>query len=87
MSRLIWKKSSFSGGGNGNCVETAVEWTKSSYSTSGDNECVEVAGSPRGLVRLRESDQPETVLSVAPGIWSAFTRAVKAGEYDHACRL
>ncbi|MCC3651721.1 DUF397 domain-containing protein [Streptomyces sp. S07_1.15] len=63
-----------------------LRWSKSSYSSSSSNECIEVAGTPRRLVHLRESDEPDTVLTVLPGIWSAFTRAVKAGEYDHACR-
>jgi Domain of unknown function (DUF397) len=37
-----WRKSSYSGGGNGGCVE--MTWRKSSYSGgSGNGNCVEVA--------------------------------------------
>ncbi|MEU6486751.1 DUF397 domain-containing protein [Streptomyces sp. NPDC046887] len=40
---LDWFKSSYSGGGGGNCVEVALSWTKSSYSGAGGGNCVEVA--------------------------------------------
>ncbi|WNE96813.1 DUF397 domain-containing protein [Streptomyces luomodiensis] len=43
---LKWFKSSYSGGGGGNCVEVAftqLDWSKSSYSGGGGDNCVEVA--------------------------------------------
>ncbi|QRN81759.1 MAG: DUF397 domain-containing protein, partial [Nocardiopsis sp. BM-2018] len=39
--QMGWRKSSYSGGGGGNCVE--VGWHKSSYSGSAGGNCVEVA--------------------------------------------
>ncbi|TDQ00963.1 uncharacterized protein DUF397 [Labedaea rhizosphaerae] len=41
MPTASWRKSSYSGGGGGNCVEVA--WRKSSYSNGGGSDCVEVA--------------------------------------------
>jgi hypothetical protein len=41
MHASKWRKSSYSGSGNSNCVEVA--WRKSSYSGSGNSDCVEVA--------------------------------------------
>lgn len=35
-----WRKSSHSGGGNGECVEVA--WRKSSHSGGGNTDCVEI---------------------------------------------
>lgn len=46
MSELDWRKSSFSGGPEGNCVN--------------------VATAPDGTIRLRESDEPRTVLATTP---------------------
>ncbi|MFR9725419.1 DUF397 domain-containing protein [Streptomyces sp. MS19] len=40
---LAWFKSSYSSGGDGDCVEVALAWHKSSYSSSGSGDCVEVA--------------------------------------------
>ncbi|SEQ96707.1 DUF397 domain-containing protein [Actinokineospora terrae] len=36
---IPWRKSSFSGGNGGNCVEV---WRKSSFSSGNNGECVEV---------------------------------------------
>ncbi|WP_370656741.1 DUF397 domain-containing protein [Streptomyces sp. NBS 14/10] len=55
-------------------------WRKSSHSV-GEGQCVEVAAWG-GLVRLRESDDPDAVLGAAPAVWAAFVRGVKAGLYD-----
>lgn len=46
-AELAWFKSSYSGGGGGNCIEVAVSWRKSSYSNSEGSACVEVAVSWR----------------------------------------
>ncbi|KOT88990.1 hypothetical protein ADK86_30765 [Streptomyces sp. NRRL F-5755] len=39
-----------------------LTWQKSSYSNAAVN-CVNVAAAPDGTVRLRESDDPEVILS------------------------
>ncbi|MFF0446491.1 DUF397 domain-containing protein [Streptomyces sp. NPDC004609] len=42
-SALSWFKSSYSSGGDGDCVEVALSWHKSSYSSGSGDDCVEVA--------------------------------------------
>ncbi|MFJ6216042.1 DUF397 domain-containing protein [Streptomyces sp. NPDC092296] len=42
-AELTWRKSSYSGGDGGNCVEVALSWYKSSYSDGDGGNCVEVA--------------------------------------------
>ncbi len=42
MTQGGWRKSSYSGSGDNDCVEVTF-WRKSSYSGGGDNDCVEVA--------------------------------------------
>ncbi|MEE4593900.1 DUF397 domain-containing protein [Streptomyces sp. DSM 41524] len=67
---LKWFKSSYSGGGGGDCVEVA--FTKSSYSGGGGGECVEVAIRP-DTVHIRDSkDTERTPLTVSPEAWAAF---------------
>ncbi|WDZ90282.1 DUF397 domain-containing protein [Nocardiopsis sp. HUAS JQ3] len=39
---MRWRKSSYSGGGGGNCVEIS-NWRKPSYSGGSGGECVEVS--------------------------------------------
>ncbi|MCO6003972.1 DUF397 domain-containing protein [Actinoallomurus purpureus] len=40
---VLWRKSPYSGGYEGNCVEAAAVWRKSSRSGGDEGECVEVA--------------------------------------------
>ncbi|MFC9289174.1 DUF397 domain-containing protein [Streptomyces sp. NPDC057052] len=45
-----------------------LNWQKSSFSGDGSN-CIYVAASPSRTVHLRESDDPDTVLTTtAPGL-------------------
>ncbi|MFE2944786.1 DUF397 domain-containing protein [Streptomyces sp. NPDC059255] len=53
-------------------------WQKSSYSPEGGN-CVNVAAAPDGTLRIRESDDPGVLLSLAPGQLGALLIAVKGG--------
>jgi hypothetical protein len=55
-----------------------VEWRKSTYSTDQGN-CVEAA-SPRGVVAIRDSKNPDGPrLAFAPEPWRAFTGHIKTG--------
>lgn len=65
-----WRKSSYSGGGNGNCVEVA--WRKSSHSGGGNGDCVEVAV---GTAAVGVRDSKNTVgpiLEFPVDQWQAF---------------
>lgn len=53
-------------------------WQKSSYSGEA-SACVEVAAAPDGTLRLRESDEPGTVLTVTPDALAGLLAVVKAG--------
>lgn len=77
-----WRKSSFSGGNGGQCVEVAsldVDWRKSSYSGANGGNCVEVADLAP-VVGVRDSKNPAgPALLFAPAAWAAFLADVKAG--------
>ncbi|MEN2422150.1 DUF397 domain-containing protein [Streptomyces rimosus] len=51
-------------------------WQKSSYSNEGVN-CLNVAAAPDGTVRLRESDDPQVILSATREGLAAFLAAIK----------
>lgn len=73
---LVWFKSSYSGGTNGeSCVEVALAWFKSSYSSGNNGEsCLEIAPTPT-TIHIRDSKYrttPGPRLALAPSAWAAF---------------
>ncbi|CAL9394584.1 hypothetical protein SUDANB171_01324 [Streptomyces sp. enrichment culture] len=54
----------------------AFEWQKPSYSTEGAN-CVNIAAGPDGLLWLRESTEPEEILTVGSGCFRGLLTAIK----------
>ncbi|MCX4400559.1 DUF397 domain-containing protein [Streptomyces sp. NBC_00268] len=46
------------------------------FGTDSSN-CVYVAATPTGTVRLRESDEPETILTTRPAALSSLIRILK----------
>jgi uncharacterized protein DUF397 len=71
-----WRKSSYSGSGDNDCVE--VGWRKSSHSGGGDNDCVEVAVAA-GAVGVRDSKNTSgPTLAFSPTAWRTYTRSTRA---------
>lgn len=60
---------------------SARDWQKSSYSAQG-NACLYVSSTDDATVRLRESDEPDTVLTTTPAALHALIRSAKAGHLD-----
>ncbi|MGA5097848.1 DUF397 domain-containing protein [Streptomyces lavendulocolor] len=87
LSTARWRKSTYSNGQGGDCVEVAYDfpgaapWRKSSYSDDNGGECVEVLdNAPGGVVPVRDSKNPAgPVLVVAAPAWRAFVEGVSAG--------
>nr|BFD83067.1 hypothetical protein StreXyl84_24680 [Streptomyces sp. Xyl84] len=46
------------------------------------NNCPEVAMNVPGVVALRDSQQPDTIVTMSVADWRSLTDAVKAGEFD-----
>ena len=66
LSGAAWRKSSFSGGNGGACVEVAI---------------VPAGTEGGGAVALRDSKDPSgPALLFSPDEWREFTRAVRHGE-------
>ncbi|MFJ3516630.1 MULTISPECIES: DUF397 domain-containing protein [unclassified Streptomyces] len=58
LSAAIWRKSSYSDGTGGDCLEMAT-WRKSTHSDGSGGSCLEVADGHPDLVPVRDSKQPE----------------------------
>ncbi|MEU5236223.1 DUF397 domain-containing protein [Streptomyces lydicus] len=92
LSTARWRKSTYSDGNGGNCIEVAdhfpgaATWRKSSYSDDNGGNCVEVADDFPGVVPVRDSkagaDGP--VVAVSASAWSAFVGAVKNTRFTDA---
>jgi len=67
---LTWRKSSYSGGGNSDCVEMA--WRKSSYSGDPNGDCVEVAPASPGVLVRDSKNVTGPVLAFPVVQWRAF---------------
>ncbi|BBJ41071.1 hypothetical protein SSPO_037890 [Streptomyces antimycoticus] len=57
-------------------------WRKSSYSSQGAN-CLYVSAPGDATIRLRESDEPDTILTTTPSTLRDLIRSTKAGQLDH----
>jgi hypothetical protein len=55
-----------------------VNWQKSSYSGDGTH-CVNVATTPDGAVAIRESDDPDVIVTVSPDAFRGLIQSLKAG--------
>ncbi|MBP8538962.1 DUF397 domain-containing protein [Streptomyces sp. MK37H] len=56
------------------------QWRKSSYSADASN-CVNVAAA-NGVIAMRESDDPDVVLTTTPAALRFLIRGAKAGDFD-----
>ena len=80
LTGVSWRKSSYSAGNGGNCVEFAEVWRKSSYSGGNGGNCVEVAATLPDAVAVRDSKDPDgPKLIFTPAAWAAFTATIRTG--------
>jgi hypothetical protein len=74
-----WRKSSYSGPSNGDCVEVSdaialAAWRKSTYSGASNGNCVEVSTAhPAAAIPVRDSKNPTgPALLFPPATWAGF---------------
>jgi uncharacterized protein DUF397 len=70
MRMTEWRKSSYSGEGNSDCVEVA--WRKSSYSGAGNGDCVEVALEPLATAVRDSKNATGPQLRFPSDAWRSF---------------
>ncbi|KPC62103.1 DUF397 domain-containing protein [Streptomyces chattanoogensis] len=89
LSTANWRKSSYSNGDRGLCVEVAegflgaARWGGISYCNGSGGNCIEVANNHPGLVPVRDTktapDGPTVIIPAAA--WARFVTAVKADTF------
>ncbi|MFC9221083.1 DUF397 domain-containing protein [Streptomyces hygroscopicus] len=57
-------------------------WQRSSFCSGGGNNCLEVAARG-GDIAIRESSEPEAIVSTDRTVLRAFVFAVMDGQFDH----
>ncbi|MET9420864.1 DUF397 domain-containing protein [Streptomyces sp. NPDC006540] len=84
LSTAVWRKSTYSNGTGGDCVEVAeafpgaAAWRKSTYSNGDSGDCVEVCDAHTGVVPVRDSKVPSgPVLTVTAPAWTSFVTSLK----------
>ncbi|MFJ3711214.1 MULTISPECIES: DUF397 domain-containing protein [unclassified Streptomyces] len=64
-------------------MNEAIAWQKSSFSGADNNQsCIELAPVD-GSIKMRESDDPDVIVTTSVTKLRAFVLGVKAGEFDH----
>ncbi|MGW0365474.1 DUF397 domain-containing protein [Streptomyces sp. NPDC002990] len=93
LSAAIWRKSTYSNGDGGDCLEVAeafpgaARWRKSSYSNGDGGNCVEVADGLDGIVPVRDSKRPGgPALIIGAAAWVPFVAGLKAAPAGTAAR-
>lgn len=91
LSTAVWRKSTYSNGDGGNCVEVAeafpgaARWRKSTYSNGTGGDCVEVADGLAGIVPVRDSKLPHgPVLTLTAPAWASFVASFRTGSAHQA---
>jgi hypothetical protein len=86
LSAALWRKSTYSDGNSGNCLEVAYDfpgsaaWRKSTYSDGNGGNCLEVADGHPGIIPVRDSKNPTGPALVLPApAWCAFVASVVGG--------
>ncbi|MFB7919038.1 DUF397 domain-containing protein [Streptomyces sp. NPDC056061] len=65
-------------------VPTGPTWIRAAAEgDEGPGPWIEIAFGPDGLVHLRETGDPTTVVTTTRSKWDAFAKGVRAGEFDH----
>ncbi|MEU9207591.1 DUF397 domain-containing protein [Streptomyces sp. NPDC048415] len=79
----MWRKSSYSGGESGQCLEVSdayvtAAWRKSTYSGGDSGECLEVNDSCPVCVPVRDSKNPHGPALVFTAVaWTSFVTEIK----------
>ncbi|MFJ9178818.1 DUF397 domain-containing protein [Streptomyces sp. NPDC102360] len=75
----MWRKSSYSGGESGACLEVSDAWRKSTYSGGDSGDCLEVNDAAcTAHLPVRDSKNPTGPAVVfSGGAWTAFVTSLK----------
>ncbi|MEU8793312.1 DUF397 domain-containing protein [Streptomyces sp. NPDC048643] len=65
-------------------IPPGLDWVRAApKGVTGPGPWIELAFGTDGLVHLRETGDPENVVTTTRRKWDAFVLGVRAGEFDH----
>ncbi|WP_405811358.1 DUF397 domain-containing protein [Streptomyces sp. NBC_01520] len=65
-------------------IPAGLTWNRAApEDAEGPGPWIEIAFGAGDLVHLRETGDPDTVVTTTRTKWDAFTQGVRAGEFDH----
>ncbi|MGW0315827.1 DUF397 domain-containing protein [Streptomyces flavidovirens] len=69
-------------------IPTDLDWIRAApEGEDGPGPWIEIAFGPGDMVYLRETSDPENVVTTTQKKWDAFVLGVQAGEFDHFAEL
>ncbi|MEE1800655.1 DUF397 domain-containing protein [Streptomyces sp. JV176] len=69
-------------------VPTGLEWVRAApEGDDGPGPWIEVAAGAGDLIHLRETSDPDNIVTTNQVKWEAFVKGVLAGEFDHFAEL
>ncbi|MFI6699913.1 DUF397 domain-containing protein [Streptomyces sp. NPDC050509] len=69
-------------------VPTGLEWVRAApEGDEGPGPWIEVAAGAGDLIHLRETSDPDNIVTTNQVKWEAFVKGVLAGEFDHFAEL
>lgn len=60
-----------------------LEWIRAEVEDGSDEHCFEVAAGEGDLIHIRQSDEPEKIVTTTQAKWHAFVLGVQNNEFDH----
>jgi predicted secreted Zn-dependent protease len=60
-----------------------LEWIRAEVEDGSDEHCFEVAAGEGDLIHIRQTDEPEKIVTTTRAKWQAFVLGVQNNEFDH----
>jgi hypothetical protein len=60
-----------------------LEWIRAEVEDGSDEHCFEVAAGDGDLIHIRQTDEPEKIVTTTQAKWHAFVLGVQNNEFDH----
>lgn len=60
-----------------------LDWIRAEVEDGSDPHCFEVAAGEGDLIHIRQTDEPEKIVTTTQAKWHAFVLGVQNNEFDH----
>ncbi|MDT0442113.1 DUF397 domain-containing protein [Streptomyces johnsoniae] len=60
-----------------------LEWVRAEVEDGSDEHCLEVAAGDGDLIHIRQTDEPDRIVTTTRAKWDVFVLGVRDDEFDH----